>query len=841
MLIDRAHIKTVILKSIQAIEDLVISLYPLTKTFRKDARKHVFQPFLLFNAEIPRLINWSLKSAKMRQTYLLISLTFVAFFSISCTSHPQIEASPQYTPRPAPLSPADILTTGRILNPKGAAIFPAMVSLTIYNSLGESIFEVAHEVDSVGGYSFNHDDIPSVILTESYYVGIITAKANRYYNATQDVVLVRDTTGRFQSVPVYVAIESEPYNPWLILIILVPAVLGVILAVLHFFELFGEIRERFFAVTVAIIWGIVVSILACLYAKEGYATIPVFSNDFALPTGVLIFSFVGSVVYIAYSVYQREEGFFTKKEEEVKRRLTRVLGGRLLIAPYIALAAYGVLAATFPALRSGPFAVFFGFFTGIWIKVVIEMLNDVGKRFLSVETRQALLDRMTHQSLGTSTPAIVSHSIARSAGPNPGLLKAVVEARKVLLKLDGVIGVSHGYKKSIGVGNTNEEALIVYVYKKMRIPDDDPALVPSVFQGFKTDVQALPPVVAHETCRSVVFDVSWEKIHNDNKARLLEMSLSAPRTNILRGENNSLLILEDSKEDLFLGAHKLFDIRTAYEAVWKELGDHYEFVAFVIHADSGLAHQCHYYVPLFNDIQGVNFFGHGNLFSRRDKWNNSLRLRGCQVYTSRPNRKTWLHEIGHAWCAYVTYNTATETDKPNLLMGNSGQGRLHWNRDRIKDRSCMGYNRFEYVEDEKNSGWYKKRRIKQEEFVYSSLDLYLMGLLPKEQVEPIRIFHNPQKNETTKLYQPGSIETVSADQIIASCNLRSPLAQAPQSFRQAVVVVTKNLSSGVPFAHNLESDLKAHELAFQEATTYPQNHGIPLATLNTSLVEPLQA
>src|SRR5439155_5761619 len=105
---------------------------------------------------------------------------------------------------------------------------------------------------------------------------------------------------------------------------------------------------------------------------------------------------------------------FFELPPQKQRRVLLTLGGRVLVAPYVAVAAYGIMAATFPTLNTGAAAAFFGFFTGLWIKPVLEALNDIGLRLLSVEERQKVADRLLDQSADVEPPPTASAEKVRA-------------------------------------------------------------------------------------------------------------------------------------------------------------------------------------------------------------------------------------------------------------------------------------------------------------------------------------------------------------------------------------------------------------------------------------------
>lgn len=79
---------------------------------------------------------------------------------------------------------------------------------------------------------------------------------------------------------------------------------------------------------------------------------------------------------------------------------------------------------------------------------------------------------------------------------------------------------------------------------------------------------------------------------------------------------------------------------------------------------------------------------------------------------------------------------------------------------------------------------------------YSPLDLYLMGMIPKEQVPPMLLIDNASIDKT-KLPQlgttiTGTAKTVTIDDIIAAEGARIPdAATSPKQFKVGFVLVTR--------------------------------------------------
>jgi hypothetical protein len=406
--------------------------------------------------------------------------------------------------------------------------------------------------------------------------------------------------------------------------------------------------SKLYAVGTAVLWSCIVLWLLWLYATERAraALIPLFWDDLFVSSGVVVFAFVGTMVYVAYSMHEKDARF-AEWSQNKKRQVLLTLGGRVLVGPYVAVVAYGIMATTFPVLNTGAAAAFFGFFTGLWIKPVLEALNDIGLRLLSAESRQKVVDRLTNQDFADFTKETSSADYVRA---ERAFLRAVAIAREELLQKDNVIGVGTGEKLVQGLG-TGRKAIVVYVYSKRRLPEHDTNRVPPSINGFPTDVQIVPPAPADDRCHRTMLDISPEKIYADQRARGLASTVSV-------GTDAAVPYLVDPSKTLFFGPEdadgKTFVIRSAYEAVRSRIGDKFDFVAFVL--DRGMS-EGYYYRPIFNDARGIDFYWEQDSpkpFDKREEWD-VINLRGVLVLPQRLNVKTCLHELGHAWSSYIRF------------------------------------------------------------------------------------------------------------------------------------------------------------------------------------------
>lgn len=745
------------------------------------------------------------------------------------------------------LKSKNVLLVGAVENAEGGASENASVTFSLHNGDGQVVWRMTRPVAKNGFFRIQLEDLPNI---PNLYAGTLAAEAPDHLaekvNVSVDLVRAAvieqptptpsptaaqssqpavpfraDTEARKTTIsPQRVHLRLAPYSPWLTLIVLIPALLGLVLAVLHLTQFWrGSWVTYGYTLGVASLWAFVVFGLIWLNLS-GKSLIPLFWSDFFVSSGVVIFAFIGNIIYVAYAISEKRNSFFDADEATRKGLLLR-LGGRVLVAPYIALAAYGIFAATFPTLRTGPFAAFFGFFAGLWIKPILEALHDIGVRLLSAEEQQKIAAEATRAE-NSNAPAPQTSS-ALAPRPEQGFLDAVNAVREELLKREGVIGVAPGIKESSG-----ERAIVAYVYEKQE-PANEADRIPEMLLGYPTDVVPLPPADENEVCRDVAFSLSWEKLNRDNEERLRREG--APPHDAPVERFGQVLALSDPS--LFLKVrtdHFQFDAKRAYQIIQPTIGDGFDFVAFIIDPKMGEAfYQGNFSIPIFNDVSGINHFK-GVPFSVRKEWG-TQKLSACQVISPLPlpiSFRTFLHEVAHSWCAYVTFNDPT-TPQANpsydLLMGKKeGDPRYHWNQNFLNQRSCMGKERFEWVVAP--DGSFSKSPVDDRDFTYCDLDLYLMGLIPAESVNRLQVLQNPTQLGSGPKFN-ASIETVTIGQITASCGKRMP-SNAGAHYRQALIVVSNTPTNGLDLAKTVEEKFREeYEKLFARATR--------VATLSTSI------
>ncbi|HEY0158267.1 MAG TPA: hypothetical protein VGF28_13375 [Thermoanaerobaculia bacterium] len=700
----------------------------------------------------------------------------------------------------------DMIAYGTVSTDRRQPIPGAVIHLVIVNSDGKEISRHQIPVGDTGTFAISRSAIPMVTNIAG---GMIIAQADSYLTSKANVTLTGSQGGAITISPPRIQLFLQPYNSALALILLLPAVFGLVMALAHLTGYSRGLRvSQTYAIGAACMWAGIVLWLVWLYAtrRGSAALIPLFWDDLFISSGVVVFAFVGTMVYVAYSMHEKDAGFFEMSRRN-QRRILLTLGGRVLVSPYVAVASYGIFAATFPTLNTGAAAAFFGFFTGLWIKPVLEALNDIGMRFLSAESRQKVVDRLTDQNFDPG-PGATSSAVRVRA--ERAFLDAVAGAREELLRLDGVIGVGAGEKVTDGL-TTGRKAIVVYVYKKRDVPPGDASAIPPTYEGYVTDVQTVPPPPADDRCHSVMLDISPEKIFEDKADFGIAES-------VIVNTAGAVPYLVDPQKTLYFGPedsdHKKFSMIAAYRQVAAALKDGYDFIAFVLDLDLTRG-EGYYYRPIFNGTRGIDFYWEREApLKVRPLWG-SEQLRGAMVFSPSLDMKACLHEIGHAWAAYPRLRGKKSGTS---ILDSAGQ---HWSPSFDYADSCMS-NQSSAWRDNKDGTF---TAVIPSRWMYSPLDRYLMGLASLAELPKLRLLRSLGTTATL-------LDEIEPSALVAAFGPRSPgAASSTPTFKMAFVAVGITEPSAIALAAAVDAFRPKLERAFEEAcTTFDQN-GNPMKVL----------
>ncbi len=227
------------------------------------------------------------------------------------------------------------------------------------------------------------------------------------------------------------------------------------------------------------------------------------------------------------------------------------------------------------------------------------------------------------------------------------------------------------------------------------------------------------------------------------------------------------------------------EIRSITHQFYQVFPDQYDFLNLVFALPSSNNNRFHFNVK--NEIDGIGL----SKFNNTSVYGSNGRLQGINVFpidTSFDMAATGaVHETGHQWINYLTL--------PILQSG-----RPHWPISSLA-RGIMGFSipptgeggQFPYNLIPLPNGDYRLAQTPAlDEF--TDLDLYLIGLLPADQVGTHIVFQN--QNQTQQLCDgcilAGPVTSVSIGDIVAAQGPRRPDAATSQKvFRVATIIVTK--------------------------------------------------
>lgn len=224
--------------------------------------------------------------------------------------------------------------------------------------------------------------------------------------------------------------------------------------------------------------------------------------------------------------------------------------------------------------------------------------------------------------------------------------------------------------------------------------------------------------------------------------------------------------------------------------------DDYDFVVIFSNFDFAMpeAEVAGFYTGVRNDVRGIGLesFDHSADFGSSSHLQGIIDMGNLEKNVSDPldprfeqTIATLNHELLHRWGAHLKFRDPSSGIVSSALLGRDNS---HWS----------------YLLDTQGSLHYGSRwrdndngtfTALEAQTYFSPLDLYLMGMIGKEQVPPLLLIENPSL-ESDKLPEIGAIisgiaRTVTIDEIIAVEGERLPLpAQAQKQFKIAFIYAT---------------------------------------------------
>jgi len=389
------------------------------------------------------------------------------------------------------------------------------------------------------------------------------------------------------------------------------------------------------------------------------------------------------------------------------------------------------------------------------------------------------------------------------------------EAREKLLKLPGVIGIGHGWKRT-GGRKTDTYAVVVYVREKRpfaAIPRGQ--RIPRRFGGVATDV------VAHGTGHGRLEDEHAHRFRDHLKIHREHVKATGgPRrpSSAQDADIGQIAVVEDDPHRTFRMAGDDVDWIGAYRKFRLTHPDIYDFVTFwsdfPVECDCGA-----FYCGLANPARGIGW--EACLAMGRRGWG-TRRLQAFH-YFIREDDAALLQEVGHHWAAYAGFKTSPRDRRvrfDHCLENEPG----HWSSYFDDDRSPMDYDESELKLPsgvsadwmDNGDGTFTRRPVRQGDYAFCNLDLYLMGLIPPEEVGESYYIRQPQGRGGTIR---GRRKALTIQNVIWANGARRPSAdRSPRRFRQAFVLLTKGASQAKERARHLDGLRQRYERIFRDAT-----------------------
>lgn len=222
--------------------------------------------------------------------------------------------------------------------------------------------------------------------------------------------------------------------------------------------------------------------------------------------------------------------------------------------------------------------------------------------------------------------------------------------------------------------------------------------------------------------------------------------------------------------------------------------DKYDFLVVFTNFEFDTGDATAFYLTVKNDTQGLGLplFDNSAAFGSKGALQGYIDMAALSRYVTEPTdagfdkvMQTLSHELLHRWAANIQYTDASGKLSKDLL----GKDGAHWSFLLDSGGSVEYGNR--WVDN--GDGSFTSRSVREN---YSPLDLYLMGMLKKEEVPPFYLLRSPGVDATrlpeVGVTLKGTRETITIDQVVAANGPRVPDAStSPKQFRLGFVLLTR--------------------------------------------------
>ncbi len=228
----------------------------------------------------------------------------------------------------------------------------------------------------------------------------------------------------------------------------------------------------------------------------------------------------------------------------------------------------------------------------------------------------------------------------------------------------------------------------------------------------------------------------------------------------------------------------------AIDTFYQWFDDDYTFVTFLTNQDASRSMGAlAFYAPNANDVRGI-----GLPIFRGGTLEGLIFMNAWQYWSGGSDTLTsavFGQELGHRWGAYVGYDLGDGVATDTL-----GRDDGHWSYWLETSNSPMEGNAWV------DAGDGSFRLDAEEEIAYSDLDLYLMGLIAPEEVEPFFLIQDPagldrSAGSAPEYYASGRDQTatgfaqeITIEDVILAEGERDPaVGESPTDFNMVVVLI----------------------------------------------------
>lgn len=381
---------------------------------------------------------------------------------------------------------------------------------------------------------------------------------------------------------------------------------------------------------------------------------------------------------------------------------------------------------------------------------------------------------------------------------------------------------------------TGRPALIVYVEKikeKDKIPAEE--FVPpklAEFKDLETDV--VEPFSATREKRYLDYVRDDGRSHDLaalNFGKINRLGSRSPgRIPALSSvsEVGSVVVLEDRDGQLIarINGEEVLDLVAAYRAFQDAYGDDFHWLSFFADEASGVpTFDTSFQLGIYNNVEGIGL----PPVDYRGEFGGSDNLQSIHFIHSRHmNRYVMLQEVGHQWCAFARFRERRDGPlRTDLLIQNGGGAFSHWNIYFDDDRSPVDYDEVDWRDN--SDGSFTPLSLTDRERSYCSLDLYLMGLIPPDQVG--NFYYLSDLHHLGGARYRATRHLLNVQNVLWAENERKPkAADSQKEFRHSFVLVTRDAARAESLAHAIDRFRRAFVGDFADATR-------DLARVNTEI------